>query len=190
MNTASVWRCCSAVDSTGTCRNAKQARKIDPLCSNGQSWGTWTGMDMCPLQSDAFPCWRCRSNYESEDEKLKQTWRWNYEHVSKTKHCVITSKWKNPKNIIQLWRGSNVSAVLPLFPRAVRTQRPSWLLVTAIYGPSNLWTKSFPVVSRVYRTHRRATARLIKSDLFSFAYLLNWCPPGLPDSHNFIIQTI
>lgn len=32
--------------------------------------------------------------------------------------------------------------------------------------------------------------RLIKSDLFSFAYLLNWCPAGLPDSSNFIIQTI
>lgn len=31
---------------------------------------------------------------------------------------------------------------------------------------------------------------MIKSDLFSFAYLPNWCPAGLPGSSNFVIQTI
>lgn len=62
------------------------------------------------------------------------------------------------------------------FPELLWTERWSWLLVTGIYGPSNLWTKSLPVFLRVYRTRGRPHVS-IKSDLFSFAYLLNWCPP-------------
>lgn len=86
-----------------------------------------------------------------------------------------------------IWGGSSVS----VSQGSWKTRRRSWLLVAAIYGASNLWTKSLPVFP-VYRTRRRTAARLIKSDLFSFAYLLNWCPPRPPppDSHNFIIQTI
>lgn len=87
-----------------------------------------------------------------------------------------------------IWKGSGVS----VSQGSWKTRRRSWLLVAAIYGASNLWTKSLPVFPVVYRTRRPAAARLIKSDLFSFAYLLNWCPPRPPppDSHNFIIQTI
>lgn len=52
------------------------------------------------------------------------------------------------------------------FPELLWTERWSWLLVTGIYGPSNLWTKSLPVFLRVYRTRGRAAARFDKKVIY------------------------